>query len=80
MIQTASNPTVAYFSPFTRAWELALGGLVAVGTRWLLQVPSGIGATMTWFGLGAILVSALIFNSQTAYPGSLVAVPVVEPH
>ena len=39
VVQTASDPTVAYFSPFTRAWELALGGLVAVGTKWLLAIP-----------------------------------------
>ncbi len=32
---TASTPTAAYFSPFTRAWELALGALVAVSTSWL---------------------------------------------
>ena len=32
VLQTASDPTAAYFSPFTRAWELALGALVAVGT------------------------------------------------
>ncbi|HVA06714.1 MAG TPA: acyltransferase [Acidimicrobiales bacterium] len=29
---TASHVTGAYFSPFTRAWELTLGALVAVGT------------------------------------------------
>ncbi len=32
---------------------------------------------MTWLGLGAILVAAFTFTSQTAYPGSLVAIPVV---
>ena len=30
VIQTRSNGTWAYFSPLTRAWELALGALVAV--------------------------------------------------
>ena len=39
VVRQASNPTVAYFSPLTRAWELALGALVAVSTRWLLRVP-----------------------------------------
>ena len=38
MIETG-DPTVAYFSPFTRAWELALGALVAVATPWLLRIP-----------------------------------------
>jgi peptidoglycan/LPS O-acetylase OafA/YrhL len=75
--QTGSNPTVAYFSPFTRAWELALGALVAVGTEWLLAVPRRVGAAATWVGLAAIAFSAVFFNSGTAYPGSLVAIPVV---
>ena len=30
VVETQSNATVAYFSPLTRAWELALGALVAV--------------------------------------------------
>ncbi len=75
--QTSSNPTVAYFSPWTRAWELALGGLVALGARWLVRIPLHVAAAITWIGLGAILISAVVFNSQTAYPGSLVAFPVV---
>ena len=30
--QTSTQPTTAYFSPFTRAWELAIGALVALAT------------------------------------------------
>ena len=75
--QTASAPVQAYFSPFTRAWELALGAMVAVATPWFRQVPARIGALLTWAGLAAIVVSALAFTSSTPYPGSLVAVPVV---
>jgi peptidoglycan/LPS O-acetylase OafA/YrhL len=77
VLQTASDPTVAYFSPFTRAWELALGALVAVGTQWLLKIPRPIAAAMTWGGLAAIAFGAIHFNSHTAYPGSLVAIPVI---
>ena len=77
VVQTSTNPTVAYFSPLTRAWELALGALVAVSTEWLLRLPVRLAATATWVGLGAIVVSAVSFTSHTAYPGSLVAIPVV---
>jgi peptidoglycan/LPS O-acetylase OafA/YrhL len=75
--QTSAHPTSAYFSPFTRAWELALGALVAVSTAWLKHLPSRLMAVLTWTGLVAIAVPALVFNSQTAYPGSLVAIPVI---
>ena len=78
VIDTHSNATGAYFSPFTRAWELALGALVAVGTPWLKKtVPTPMAAIATWVGFGAILVAAFTFTSQTAYPGSLVTIPVV---
>ena len=77
LLQTATNPTVAYFSPFTRAWELALGALVAVGSKQLLGVPRAFASLMTWSGLVAIGVAAVVFNSHTPYPGSLVAIPVV---
>jgi peptidoglycan/LPS O-acetylase OafA/YrhL len=75
--QTASSPTTAYFSPFTRAWELALGALVAVGTPWLARLPVRVAAVAGWAGMAAIVVAAVSYTSQTAYPGSLVAVPVV---
>jgi peptidoglycan/LPS O-acetylase OafA/YrhL len=77
IVQTSSHPSAAFFSPFTRAWELALGALVAVGTSWLRKVPTATAATLTWIGMAAIVYSAFAFTSQTAYPGSLVAVPVV---
>jgi peptidoglycan/LPS O-acetylase OafA/YrhL len=75
--QTASDPTVAYFSPLTRAWELALGALLAVATPRLLAFPRWLGVIVSWVGLGAIAASAIAFSATTPYPGSLAAVPVV---
>jgi len=77
VMQTATSPAAAYFSPFARAWELALGGLIAVSTPLLRKVPVNFASVMTWVGLGMILLSAFTFNSLTAYPGSAVAVPVL---
>ena len=77
LAQTASQPTAAYFSPLTRAWELALGALIAVGTPWLKRLPSRVAAGTTWAGLGTIVVASFAFDSQTPYPGSAVALPVL---
>lgn len=77
VVQTASQPTAAYFSPFTRAWELALGALVAVATPWLKRIPAPGAALLTWAGLAAIAVAAFTFTAETPYPGSLVAIPVL---
>lgn len=75
--QTASDPTAAYFSPLTRAWELALGALIAVATPWLKRLPSHMAAVLSWAGMAAIMVAAVTFTASTPYPGSLVAVPVL---
>ena len=77
VVDTHSNPVDAFFSPFTRAWELALGALVAVCTPWLLKMPARVAASATWIGLGAILIAATVFSSQTSYPGYLAMIPVV---
>ena len=75
--QTSANSVAAFFSPFTRAWELALGALIAVASLQLARIPRGPAAVMTWAGLGGILVAAFTYNSATPYPGVAVALPVV---
>ena len=78
IVQTASHPTAAYFSPFTRAWELALGALIAVGTASIKKLPAGMAAVLTWVGLAAILLAGFTFPANNnGYPGAMVAVPVV---
>jgi peptidoglycan/LPS O-acetylase OafA/YrhL len=74
---TAVDPTSAYFSPFTRAWELAVGALVAVGARWFLRIPRLVGSVISWIGIGAIAFASFALNAATPYPGSAVALPVL---
>jgi SGNH domain (fused to AT3 domains)/Acyltransferase family len=76
LVQTPSNATVAFFSPFTRAWELALGALIAVGSDVLRNTPVRIATIVTWVGLGMILCAAGALTSSSTYPGWLVALPV----
>src|SRR5580658_5898351 len=61
--QTAANPTAAYFSPFTHGWELALGGLVALGRPLFVRLPRAVAIGMTWIGLAGILAAAFEFTS-----------------
>jgi peptidoglycan/LPS O-acetylase OafA/YrhL len=77
IVQTSSNGTAAYFSPFTRAWELALGGLVAVASLQLAKLPRAVAMAMTWVGLGGILLAGFAYSATTTYPGSAVALPVI---
>jgi peptidoglycan/LPS O-acetylase OafA/YrhL len=67
----------AYFGSQTRAWELALGALIAVTARRWSRLPAVLAALATWLGMALILWAAWSFTNQTLYPGSLVAVPVI---
>jgi peptidoglycan/LPS O-acetylase OafA/YrhL len=73
---TASSASWAYFSLHTRAWELALGALVAVGAGWLARMPSQLAVRLGWLGLAAVIGSAFLFSDTTPYPGSAALLPV----
>jgi peptidoglycan/LPS O-acetylase OafA/YrhL len=77
IVETHQNGTWAYFSPLTRAWELAIGGLVAVGTPQLAKLGRRFSNALSWIGVAMIIFSALWFTEATSFPGSLVAIPVV---
>ena len=53
------------------------GSATRRGGRSLKRVPARWEILMSWTGLGAIPYSAVAFDATTAYPGSVVAVPVV---
>ena len=74
---STTDPVSAYFSPFTRAWELGIGALVAcLSTRLILLKPS-VQALLSWGGLAAVVVAALAFDGTTVFPGYAAALPVV---
>jgi len=77
IVFTSANAPSAFFSPLTRAWELALGGLIAVAGQSLRRLPQSLAALISWLGLGAIVVASTTLTSASAYPGALVAIPVI---
>src|SRR5437764_11881680 len=68
-MQTPQDGVWAYFSPLTRAGELASGALLAVMAPLLLRLPARCGAWMSWGGVAGIIGSALLFTDATAFPG-----------
>ena len=75
--ETPRNATVAFFSPFTHAWELALGGLIALASPHLSRLPKPWAVAMTWGGLAGVIAAAVAYDDRTAYPGSAAALPVL---
>jgi peptidoglycan/LPS O-acetylase OafA/YrhL len=68
----------AFFSLPTRAWELGVGGIVAV----LLQhraraLPARFAPLLGWAGIAAIAASVVFFSGETLFPGTAAALPVL---
>jgi peptidoglycan/LPS O-acetylase OafA/YrhL len=70
---TALEPLPAYFSTLTRAWELALGGLVALLP--IRRLPSAVAGAVGVAGLVAIGVATVKFSSATPFPGAAALLP-----
>ena len=75
--QSTSAPTVAYFSTFTRAWELGIGALLAVAGSALTIGRTAVRAVLGWAGLVGILVSVFLVPRASVAPALWVALPVL---
>jgi hypothetical protein len=78
--QTLTNPTVAYFSSLTRAWELGIGCLGAIYVRRMAAIgPRGavVWESLAVVGAAGIAYSCLAFQPTTPFPGWLAAIPVM---
>ncbi|MFG6503099.1 acyltransferase family protein [Microbacterium sp. P05] len=75
---TANNPTWAYFSTFTRTWELGIGALIAIGAGIFARIPNGLRPVLGWVGLLGIIASFFIVSdARGGFPAPWAALPVV---
>jgi peptidoglycan/LPS O-acetylase OafA/YrhL len=77
IIETRQNEVWAFFSPLTRAWELALGALLAVVAPHLRGRAPRWGIVISCVGLVGVLVSTWVYTSTTLWPGTAIIAPVV---
>ena len=70
---TYARPVAAFYLMPPRAWEFAIGGLLAL----LARTPSPrLGALCLWSGLALMLAAIIGFDEHTRFPGIAAIVPV----
>lgn len=74
--QTAAEPTVAYFSTATRAWELAAGAVLAAAVPLWARIPRVLGGALSWLGAAGVVASFLLLDPQSAMPVPAALLPV----
>jgi peptidoglycan/LPS O-acetylase OafA/YrhL len=77
MAWTDTLPSWAFFSLPTRAWELAVGGLVALTAGAWRHLPGGSATFVGWGGLALIVVTCTQIGEETPYPGTTALLPVL---
>lgn len=77
MHETMSNPTTAYFSTTSRAWELGIGALIAVVQQGLRIRQVAIRTALGWIGLAGIVYSLFAVPQSEGFPAPWAALPVV---
>jgi peptidoglycan/LPS O-acetylase OafA/YrhL len=77
LVDTLWLPSVAFYSLPTRAWQLAVGGLVALTADQWRRLPPRAAAITGWAGLALILLACTWLGPTTPYPGVAALLPVL---
>ncbi len=68
----------SYFSTFARAWELALGALLAIAVAATNRTgPTVVRILFGWAGLAMIIAAGVLYSSSTPFPGYAALLPTV---
>ena len=75
---TARAQPWAFFMMPTRAWEFALGGLIAYAvTSTRIRMPARASGILGWLGLAGVVACGVLYDDTTVFPGTAVILPVV---
>ncbi|AQL55887.1 acyltransferase family protein [Abyssicoccus albus] len=74
--QTSVNQPVAYFNPFARVWQFALGGLLCVNLS-KINIHNYFGNILGWIGLLGIISTGIIFEVSSKFPGYIALFPMI---
>jgi peptidoglycan/LPS O-acetylase OafA/YrhL len=77
LAETTTQPTWAYFTTSSRAWELGVGALVAVLST-LLGIASGlVRSALAWLGLAGIAAAIVVTPEGAGFPVPWALLPVL---
>ncbi|MFJ6535595.1 acyltransferase family protein [Paenarthrobacter sp. NPDC091711] len=77
LLESASAPSWAYFSTFSRAWELGIGAILAASIGLLNRIPQRARPILGWAGFLGILLSFFVITPESTFPAPGAALPVL---
>nr|WP_231982398.1 acyltransferase family protein [Mycobacterium sp. E787] len=77
LLITYVMPLAAYFSLFTRAWQLAAGALVALTAEYWRRLPARAAVLTGCGGMAMVLWACIFLTPDVPYPGTAALLPVL---
>ena len=76
--ETATAPSVAYFSTLSRGWELGIGAGLAIALHFVKwRPPVAAAVVLAYAGMAGIVVSWFVVSPDTAFPFPTALLPVI---
>lgn len=75
--ETATTPTMAYFSTFSRAWELGVGALLAILAPLVPRMSRTLRSMLSLAGTGGIAYAIFALTPESTFPVPGAALPVL---
>lgn len=73
-----SGDLLGFYSPFTRAWEFALGALLALlVVKVAIRIPKQFMSVISVTGISMVVASVWLISDKTAFPSLWTLLPVV---
>lgn len=76
LYRSSYDPSFAFFSLRTRAWELLAGALVGYCAHKNLVISKATGQTLGWIGVSVLAIGILLIDRHRAYPSGWALLPV----
>lgn len=75
--ETTASPTMAYFSTFSRAWELGVGASIAVAAPVFAKLPTWLRPSLAWIGVAGMVTALAIIDGDHLFPAPAAVLPVL---
>ncbi|MBT8162780.1 MULTISPECIES: acyltransferase family protein [Arthrobacter] len=75
--ETANSPATAYFSTFSRGWELAVGAGLAIAAPFFTTIPGKLRPVLAWIGIAGMVAALFVTEAGVNFPAPGAALPVV---
>lgn len=77
IVESSSNPGLAYFSTFSRGWELGVGAALACAVPLLYKLPQPFRPWLAWLGMAGLMASLFVIDESAAFPAPAALLPVL---